>query len=378
MMQFMSGTRIVAGEGALDTLPAEVQQFGDKVLVVTDSGVGATGLLDLVVSPLKKAGIEVVVYDSVKGNPTEVHVEESLDLYRKANASVIIGVGGGSPLDTSKAVSLLATNGGRVADFEGATRYEVAPAPLIAVPTTTGTGSEVTKGAVISNVETGAKMVIASTQLYPRVALLDPRSVAALPGTICVATGMDALTHAIEGFVANGASPMSDALCLHATRLIAESFRPAAAGRPDALYRMLVASCVAGCGFHNAGLGLVHALANTAQNHFPLHHGTTCGVLLPHVMDYNVIAAPGKFAQLAQALGADIDGLPDYEAARHSVSAVTQLMQDIGAANTLSSLGVSADKFGELAEEATGNFDWAPNPRRATIGDAKILYAAAL
>ena len=378
MIQFMSGTRIVAGENALGTLPAEVQRLGDHALVVTDQGVHATGLLDLIVSPLEKAGIKVAVYDNVKGNPTEVHVEESLELYRAAGATVVVGVGGGSPIDTSKAVSLLATNGGRVADFEGATRYDVAPAPLIAVPTTTGTGSEVTKGAVISHKVTGAKMVIASTQLYPRVALLDPRSVAALPGPLAVATGMDALTHAIEGFVANGASPMSDALCLHATRLIAEWFRPAAAGRPDALYRMLVASCVAGCGFHNAGLGLVHALANTAQNHFPLHHGTTCGVLLPHVMDYNVIAVPGKFAQLARALGVNTGGLADVEAARRGVTAVTELMRDIGAADSLAGLGVSAGSFEQLAAEAPAHFDWAPNPRAATVKDAVSLYQAAL
>jgi alcohol dehydrogenase class IV len=190
-------------------------------------------------------------------------------------------------------------------------------------------------------------------------------------------TGIDALTHAIEGYVARGASPISDALNLHAIELVAAHLRPAVAGRREDLYRMLVASCVTGEGFHNAGLGLAHALANAVQGHHSVHHGATCGVFLPHVMDFNLIACPDKFARVARALGEPIDGLSTVAAARRSGAAVRELMADTGAPTTLRELGVEEPDVETLAAEAHAHFDRPPNPRASTVGQLAELYRAA-
>jgi alcohol dehydrogenase len=343
ILQFCSPTRVVMGLNALDQLAEEVMGIGKRVLIVTDSGVRNTGVLDVVTSALDKAEIPNFIFDGVVSNPTIENVEQGLAMLNENHCDLLIAVGGGSPIDTAKAISIVATNHGSIRDYEGLDKFENPALPIITVPTTVGTGSEVTFASVISDHERNVKMVIASRKINPVVAFLDPRMVSGLPGPVCAATGMDALTHALEGYVAVGATPMTDAINIKAIKLVGDYLRPAVAGDKEALYQMLIASCLAGIAFHNSGLGLVHALANTAGGYFPVHHGVTNSIILPHVMEFNLIANQRKFADIASALGENIEGLSEREAALSSVVAVNQLAEDVGLPTTLSEIGVNEE-----------------------------------
>ncbi|BCB75305.1 L-threonine dehydrogenase [Phytohabitans flavus] len=378
VLQFSSPTKVLMGDGALEQLGTEVSRLGKRPLLVTDPGVAASGLVDLVKAPLDAAGIETVVFDGVGGNPTVEQVMACLSALRASSSDVLVAVGGGSAMDVSKAAAVLATNGGEVADYEGFDRIAKPAAPVIAVPTTVGTGSEVTKGAVITNSSTKVKMVIVSDFMFPAIAVLDARMVASLPGHIAAGTGMDALTHAIEGYVAKGANPLTDALNLAAISAIGRHLRPAVAGDSTALYEMLIASCMAGAGFHDAGLGLVHALANTLGGHFGVHHGTANALFLPYVMEFNVPANPPKFAAIAVALGEPTAGLSTIAAAKRAPALVHELAADIGVARTLTELNIPADAIPQLAEDALTQIDRPGNPRSNSKADLEALYRAAL
>jgi len=377
--QFMSLTRIRMGEGTLDGIGDEVVKLGSKVLIVTDPGIVKAGLAKLVESRLSAAGLTVTTFSDVEGNPTVLNVEAGLAVQKKSGATVIVAIGGGSAIDAAKAVAVLATNGGKLRDYHGFERFSKRPLPLLAVPTTVGTGSETTKGSVITDPVAHDKIIVVSDMMYPITAYLDPQMVATLPATICAWTGIDALTHAIEGYVAKGANAFSDALNLQAIRLIAKCLRPACKGDKDALHQMQCAAALAGAGFHNAGLGLAHALANTVGGRFGTHHGATNGVLLPHVMQFNLPAAVSRFATI----GAELGGKPsnqtaDLKAAEQAVVEVKRLMLDIHAPLTLSELGVQSDSFPTLANQALGQLDRPANPRDNDESDLLgILRAAA-
>ena len=389
MGQFMSGTRVVMDEHALDRIGSEAAVLGSHALVVTDKGVAGTGLVDMLTSPLEEAGVRVTVFDSVHSNPNSDDAEAGAEAAKDGGCDIVISLGGGSPIDTAKAIAVLAPNGGVVLDWvtsdvttsiaDTETKFPKALLPHIAVPTTIGTGSEVTKGSVITDVRTGQKRVLLSTKLYPTVAILDPRAVEGLPSSIAIATALDALTHAVEGYTSLGANPMSDALTLESIRMIGKYLRPAAAGDPAARFQMLISSCIAGIGFHNSGLGLAHALGNTAQNHWPIHHGAIMGVMLPHVVRFNCIANPPKFAEITYALnnGTRQSGDP-WSGARRAGDTIAELITDIGATTTLHELGVEEDAIPELAEEAMTHIDRVPNPRKHTAADCEAIYRSAL
>jgi alcohol dehydrogenase class IV len=251
------------------------------VLVITDPGIVAAGILDRVLAVLKSSRLDITSFTEVVGNPDIATVEAADRARADSGADVLIAIGGGSSMDVAKSVAVLATNGGGIADYEGVDRFSTTPLPVIAIPTTVGSGSEVTKGAVITNPETHVKMVIVSDLMFVRIALLDKRVVAGLPGRIAATTGMDALTHAIEAYVSKGANPVTDAINIGAIELIGANLVKASQGDEDALYNMLVASSMAGIGFHDAGLGAVHALANTIGAQFGVHHGTANALFLP-------------------------------------------------------------------------------------------------
>ncbi len=375
--QFMTLTRIVAGDGVLDGIGVDAARLGRKVLIVTDPGVQQAGLVDVVARSLAAAGLEHTVFGDVEGNPTVENVAAGHEAQKGTAAEVVIAVGGGSAIDAAKAVALLATNGGRIHDYEGFEKLTSRPLPLLAVPTTVGTGSETTKGAVISDHAQHHKIIVVSDMMYPATGYLDPRMVTSLPASICAWTGIDALTHAIEGYVAKGANGFSDGLNIEAIRRIGRFLRPASKGDPEALHEMQIAAAMAGAGFHNAGLGLAHALANTIGGYFPTHHGATNGVLLPHVMQFNLPAALGRFGTIAAALGEDTRNLSDERAAQASVDAVAQLISDIGAPATLRALEVREDALAMIAEHAVDQLDRPANPRDNDAGDmADILRAA--
>lgn len=375
---FSSPPRLVLGEGALEELSKELPNLGTKILVVTDPGIVAAGILDIVTNILNDSGLDIDVFSDVVGNPDVSTVDAAEKARSNSGADILVAIGGGSSMDVAKSVAVVATNGGSIADYEGVDKVTTAPLPVIAVPTTVGSGSEVTKGAVITNPATHVKMVIVSDLMFAKIALLDRRVVAGLPGRIAATTGMDALTHAIEAYVAKGANPVTDAINIGAIEIIGQNLVAASKGDEDALYQMLVASSMAGIGFHDAGLGAVHALANTLGAHFGVHHGTANALFLPYVMDFNVSSAPARFARIARALGVDTTGLNDDQASLAAAAAVHQLAADTGVPRKLSEVGVSEDAIEKLAQDALVQADLPGNPREASLEDLIDLYRKAL
>lgn len=374
---FSSPPRLVLGDGALEVVAAELPRLGTKALIVTDQGIINAGIHDIVTGILG-ADFPLQTFSGVVGNPDVATVDAANEARDAFDADILIAIGGGSSIDVAKAVAVLGTNGGSIADYEGVDKFENRPLPVVVIPTTVGSGSEVTKGAVITNPETHVKMVIVSDLMFANIAILDRRVVAGLPGRIAATTGMDALTHAIEAYVAKGANPVTDAINLGAIELIGANLVAASKGDGDALYNMLVASSMAGIGFHDAGLGAVHALANTLGAHFGVHHGTANALFLPYVIDFNIPAAPERFARIAAALGEDVTGLSVDEAALRASAAVHRIAEETGVPRHLSEVGVSADAIPQLAKDAQTQADLPGNPREVTFADLTDLYNKAL
>jgi len=374
---FSSPPRLIMGADALETAAAELATLGTHALVVTDPGIVAAGIHATVTHVLGSA-LPTTTFADVVGNPDIATVRRADATRRASGADVIVAIGGGSSIDVAKSVAVLGANGGDIADYEGVDRFTNRPLPVLVVPTTVGSGSEVTKGAVIMNPETQVKMIIVSDLMFATIAVLDPRVVARLPGRIAATTGMDALTHAIEAYVAKGANPVTDALNLGAIEIIGKNLVAASRGDADALYNMLVASSMAGIGFHDAGLGAVHALANTLGAHFGVHHGTANALFLPYVIDFNIPAAPARFARIAAALGEDVVGLDDAQAALRASAAVHRLADETGVPRRLADVNVPADAIGELARDALTQADLPGNPREASLEDLIALYEKAI
>lgn len=373
---FSSPPQLIMGADALEVAAGRLPTMGTKALVVTDPGIVAAGI-DRIVTDVLGSALPFQVFSDVVGNPDIATVESAAQAREVAGADVLIAIGGGSSIDVAKSVAVLGTNGGSIVDYEGVDRFANRPLPVVVIPTTVGSGSEVTKGAVITNPQTQVKMVIVSDLMFAEVAVLDPRVVAKLPSRIAATTGMDALTHAIEAYVALGANPVTDAICLGAIELIGAHLVAASQGDPDSLYHMLVASSMAGIGFHDAGLGAVHALANTLGAHFGVHHGTANALFLPYVIDFNLTAAPARFARIAQALGEDVHGLSDDEAAARASVAVHRLAEQTGVPRTMAELGVPRDAIPALARDALLQADLPGNPRPVTLDDLIGLYERA-
>lgn len=375
---FSSPPRLIMGEGALEAAAGELRSLGSRVLIITDPGIVAAGIHKQVNEILAAGGLPIATYSEVVGNP-DVETVRAASAARDAEAAdVIVAIGGGSSIDVAKAVAVVATNGGDISDYEGVEKFTTPPLPVLVVPTTVGSGSEVTKGAVITNNETHVKMIVVSELMFPRIAILDPRVVAGLPGRIAATTGMDALTHSIEAYVAKGANPVTDAINLGAIELIGMNLVAASQGDGEALYNMLVASSMAGIGFHDAGLGAVHALANTLGAHFGVHHGTANALFLPYVIDFNIPAAPERFARIAAALGEDITGLDTAEAASRSSVAVHRLAEESGVPRNMSELGIRPESIDALVDDALVQADLPGNPRDVSREDLVALYNRAL
>jgi alcohol dehydrogenase class IV len=374
--QFVHVTKIVAGPGSSDQAGAELRALGGtRAIIVTDHGIAASRLISKLEPGLAGAGIAYEVFDAIEPNPAASAVESAAEQARRGDADAVLAIGGGSPIDAGKMVAVLARFGGAVRDYEGIDTVPGPTLPLLAVPTTVGTGSEVTRGAVITDTERNVKMVVVSPHIFPRVAILDPLLLERLPPPITAATGMDSLTQALEGYVSRGANPISDALNLEALRLIAQNLRLAVARNdPDALGKMQVATTMQGIGFHNAGLGLVHAMSNTVGGMFGTAHGVTNAVILPHVMAFNVSADPVRFARVAEVMGEPIDSLSVRAAADRAIEAVRTLAADVGIPSTLGDLGVDATAIPEMARIAMTGIDGPTNPRHFTEEDIVVLY----
>jgi alcohol dehydrogenase class IV len=343
------------GVGTVETVAERVREFGKrKILIITDKGVVGAGLLEKVLTPLEQAGMQAYIFDQIEPNPRDHTVNKALEFAKKRECELIIGLGGGSPIDAAKAVGVLMTNPEPLQDYLRGTAVKNPPTPLIAIPTTSGTGSEVTQFSVVTDTERSFKAGMGSPLLIPKVAIVDPSLMESMPSSLAAATGMDALTHAVEAFVSMNSQPFSDALALHAIRLIGTFLRPSVANGSDreARTQMAMASTLAGVAFSNAGVGLVHAMAHPLGGRFDVPHGVANAILLPSVMRFNLIARLEKFAHVAQALGEKVEGLSALDAGKKAVEAVSQLNADIGIPARLSEVNVKAEGLSQAAADA--------------------------
>lgn len=374
-------TQIEFGNGAIARLPEFVKALGgSRVLVVGDPGVQRAGLIDRVQAILTGASIFNAVFADVESDPATRSVDEGT-VHGKANGcDLVVGIGGGSALDTAKAIGLMLGNDGNIKDYVGIGKVPRAGAPVIAVPTTAGTGSELTIWSVLSDKVAKAKISVGSVLNCPAIALLDPELTLSLPPQITAATGMDALTHALESYVNTATQPISEAMSDQAMTLIARSLRKAVADGSDVEARgdMLLASTIAAMAFNSTRLGLVHAFAMPLGAKFGIPHGLVNAIMLPEVMRFNHLANPRKFARIAEIFGEKTAGLSVEEAAALSVSAIEKLKLDVGITAKLSNFGVTEGRFDEIVDEAMLSGNVPVNPRQPTKDDMKALLRAEL
>ncbi|NSW84136.1 MAG: iron-containing alcohol dehydrogenase [Syntrophothermus sp.] len=381
--RFVTPSLIYYGVGCVNSIGEALQKFGSKALIVSDPCVAQYGHLDKIANILSKSGLQVATFTEVTGEPTDIMVQKASDVFREEKCDCCVAVGGGSALDTAKAVAIVVTEGKQIAEFEGYEKAKRRDFPLVLIPTTAGTGSEVTKVTVITDTERHVKMMISSSCLVPDMAVIDPELTLTVPPNVTVFTGIDTLTHAVEAFISRRATPVTDKYAIEAIRLVAESLRIAWANGDDieARSKMSLAAFYGGLAFSNASVNLVHGMARPLGALFNLPHGLANAILLPIVMSFSWPAAPEKFARIAQLLGENVTGLSTLEAAKLAVSAVENLCRDVEVPKA-SELGIKADRLNQvvrkMAEDALASGSPANNPRRATIEQIEKMYLSLL
>jgi alcohol dehydrogenase class IV len=371
-------TDIHFGCGMVKTLPERIRSLGGaKAFLVTDPGVRAAGILETIERILRDAGLETTVCDRVKPDSGSAVIDETTAEFKSSGADAVVGIGGGSSLDTAKAVAALATNPGPALSYAGLHKLRNRPVPMVAIPTTAGTGSEVTLWSVFTDEAHAVKVAIGSAYIYPAVALCDPDLTLELPPLLTASTGMDALAHAIECYTNNACQPISGALALQAIDLLGRYLRSAVLnGRNrQSRYGVMLAATMAGIAMNPTRLGLAHALAMPLGSwDLRVPHGVALAVTLPRVMEFNYLAEPDRFVDVARALGEAVDALPRLEAAARAVAAVRALSRDIGIPEGLSAYGVREEHIGQVVEEAMKSGNVPVNPRRTCAEDlARIL-----
>jgi len=370
---------IIFGNGAVAQTGQEIKRLGGKkVVICTDEGLVKFGVAKKVTDSLDEAGVEYILFDKCEANPSVETVEAVVKLAK--DADMLIGLGGGSSIDPAKAASILLTNGGDIRDYEGCDVFKNTPIPVIAIPTAAGTGAETTPFTVITDVQRQWKMAIGGSYNIASLAICDPELTASLPPMFTAATGMDALTHAIEGYVSRSLDPISEPIIEQAIKLIAGAIRRATfkgEHDKDARYDMMLGSTLAGMGFTNTILGIAHSMAHPLGAMFHVPHGVGNAICLPVVMQFNMPANPERTAQIAKLFGKDITGLDLMEAAQLGVDCVFELLEDMPIP-PLSKYGVKESDIDKLAEEAMKGGDRWTNPRETTIEDFKKLYAECL
>jgi alcohol dehydrogenase class IV len=373
-------TRIVFGENAAARLPEEVARLaGTRALIVTDPGVVAADIPASLKEALELTKVRTEVFDGVAGNPTDVHALAATEAYKKARADIVIAVGGGSVLDIGKLVRLCATHPGPLAQYDdakgGSTKIRSPLPPMIAIPTTAGTGSEVGRSAVATMPETGKKTIFFAPTMIPSVAILDPLLTVSMPSHVTAATGFDALTHCVEAFSTTMDHPMADAIALEGVRLCAASLLRATREGTDLAARagMLKAAMFGAVAFQK-GLGACHSLAHPLSAEHGTHHGLANALCLPAVLDFNRSAVEGKLAQIARALG--VRGEDDETLAFECAGAVRALRRQLGLPEGLGAAGIAESELPRLAELAFEDVCHQENPRPCTRDDLLRLYQA--
>ena len=373
---YYSPARLMVGRGAVKEIPQILSARQEKkALLVTDPGLVKAGVIEPITSILDGAGLSYALYSDVEANPPIRVVHDCAERYADEGCDFLIAVGGGSSMDVAQTAGVLATNGGKIVDYFGAGKVRNRIPFCICVPTTYGTGSEVTPFAVVTD-DNNYKAAVVGPEIIPDVGILDSDMAVALPLPIAGATGMDALTHAVESYTSLGSNTISEGLALHAIRLISENLRQAAASshNHEATERMLIASAVAGMAFSQSRLGNVHAMSHPVSGHYGTAHGVANAILLTRIMDFNRLACPDRFADIAVAMGEDVEGLDEMEAAACAVEAVETLGRDVGIPETLTDAGVKAAGIPVMAEDAMKSPNIDINPRKTTIKDVIALY----
>lgn len=366
------------GPGAIQEIVPEVRGRGaKKVLVVTDKDLIKFNVAAKVTELLDKEGIAYEIYDKIKPNPTIENVQEGVAACKAAGADIIVAIGGGSAIDTSKAIAIIMTNPefADVRSLEGASPTKHKALPIIAVSTTSGTAAEVTINYVITDVERHRKFVCADPHDIPVVAIVDADMVASMPPRLCAATGMDALVHAIEGYITKGAWELTDMMHLKAIEIIGKNLRQSVKGDPKAREEMALGQYIAGMGFSNVGLGIDHSMAHPLSAVYDIPHGTACAILLAPVLKFNAEATGDRYREIARAMGVkDVDGLSTEDARKAAIDAVQKLADDVGIPRKLSELGVKEEDIPFLAKSAMADACTPGNPRDVTQEEIEGIY----
>ncbi len=351
-----------------------------KVLIVSDQGVIQAGWLEKVIESCNRANLPYATFYDLTTNPKDYEAIKGKNVYLEQDCDAIIGVGGGSAIDIAKAIAILATNSGTLQDYEGVDKIKRPLPPLVMLPTTAGSGSEVSQFAVIVDEERKKKMTIVSKSLVPDIAIIDPQTLTSKSPHLTAFTGLDVLTHAIEAFVSIAATPLTNVQAKNAISLVAEYLRPSVASKVnlEAKEKMAMASLQAGLAFSNAILGAVHAMSHAIGGRFPLLHGEVNAVLLPHVMEFNFLAAPRKFMTIAQLFGEDTQHMSHIEAGKKAIDYVKTLSLEIGAPQRLSHLGIEEKALAEMSQIALDDACMITNPRDITIQEVERLFRQAL
>ncbi|KAL6768094.1 putative alcohol dehydrogenase [Auxenochlorella protothecoides] len=375
---FFMPRQSLIGPGALKTAGNIVKSLNlKKAMIVTDEGLAKAGAVQPVLDMLAANGVEAIVFPGAKPNPTDENVADGLAMLKQHGCDFIVSYGGGSSHDCAKGIAIVATNGGRIHDYEGVDRSSKPILPLVSVNTTAGTASEMTRFCIITDSSRRVKMAIVDSAVTPTIAVDDPELMVKMPAALTAATGMDALTHAVEAYMSTISNPVTDASALHAMKLISAYLRTAVSNGKDARARdmMSYAQFLAGMAFNSASLGYVHAMAHQLGGFYNLPHGVCNAVLLPVIQDFNASAVPDRFVDVGEALG--LGRLSAAEAPAAVVAAIRELSRDVGIPANLEALGVKPEDFDVLAENSLKDACGFTNPRPATKDEIVDLFRKA-
>jgi alcohol dehydrogenase len=381
MSAYFIPTMNLLGAGTVNQVGEKVKTLGGKkVLIVTDAGLVKMGMADKVKKIIEDAGIEAVVFGGAEPNPTDENVDAGFAVWKEEKCDAIVSLGGGSSHDCAKGVGLLAANGGKIHDYEGIDQSTNDMVPFVAVNTTAGTASEMTRFCIITDTSRKVKMAIVDWRVTPKISINDPELMAGMPPSLTAATGMDALTHAVEAYVSTAATPLTDSAALMAIELVARYLPVAVANGSDmeAREKMAYAQFLAGMAFNNASLGYVHAMAHQLGGFYNLPHGVCNAILLPHVQQFNLIGCADKLQDVAMAMGQNVEGMSTFEAAQCAIDAIKKLSTAIGIPAGLKDLNVEEKDFEVMAKNAKADACQLTNPRTATLEEVIGIFKNAM
>ncbi|WP_253657964.1 MULTISPECIES: L-threonine dehydrogenase [unclassified Vibrio] len=378
---FFIPTVNLMGAGCLKDAADSIQSQGfKKGLIVTDKILNQIGVVKQVQDLLTERDVATVVYDGTQPNPTITNVNDGLALLKENECDFVISLGGGSPHDCAKGIALVASNGGKIGDYEGVDQSAKPMLPLVSINTTAGTASEMTRFCIITDEERHIKMAIVDKHTTPLMSVNDPELMLAKPASLTAATGMDALTHAIEAYVSIAATPITDAVAIKAIELIQDHLRTAVKNGEnlEAREQMAYAQFMAGMAFNNASLGYVHAMAHQLGGFYDLPHGVCNAILLPHVQRYNAQVCPERLRDVAKAMGVDVEGMSAEQGAAAAIDAIVELAKDVGIPSGIKELGAKLEDIPTLADNALKDACGFTNPKQATHEEISKIFEEAM